>query len=107
MAPQQLLVPYGRARRDDAGPEIRVREKGGGIAEENAALDRARAQVRARLERRAHAAPSSGGGRDAASEIAAAHLELLDDPELLAAARAAIEAGGSAGFAWRVAHSSR
>jgi phosphocarrier protein FPr/phosphocarrier protein len=84
-------------------PEIRVREQGAGVAEENAALDLARAQVRARLERRAHAAPSSDGGRDAASEIAAAHLELLDDPELLAAARAAIEAGGSAGFAWRVA----
>ena len=82
-------------------PEIRVREQGAGVAEENAALDRARAEVRARLERRAHAAPSGGGGGDAASEIAAAHLELLDDPELLAAARAAIEAGGSAGFAWR------
>ena len=82
-------------------PEIRVREQGSGVAAENAALDRARAEVRARLERRAHAAPAGGG--DAASEIAAAHLELLDDPELLAAARAAIEAGGSAGFAWRAA----
>ena len=84
-------------------PEIRVREQGSGVAAENAALDRARAEVRARLERRAHAAPAGGGGGDAASEIAAAHLELLDDPELLAAARAAIEAGGSAGFAWRAA----
>jgi multiphosphoryl transfer protein len=84
-------------------PEIRVRERGAGVAEEQAALDRARAEVRARLERRARAAPASGAGSDAASEIAAAHLALLDDPELLTAARAAIEAGGSAGFAWRAA----
>ncbi|HEY1873827.1 MAG TPA: phosphoenolpyruvate--protein phosphotransferase [Steroidobacteraceae bacterium] len=86
-------------------PEIRVREQGAGVAQENAALDRARAEVRARLERRALASPSAeaGAGAGAASEIAAAHLELLDDPELLAAARAAIEAGGSAGFAWRAA----
>ena len=84
-------------------PEVRVRERGAGIAVENAALDRARAEVRARLERRALAAGSSGGGLAAASEIAAAHLELLDDPELLAAARAAIADGGSAGFGWRAA----
>jgi phosphocarrier protein FPr/phosphocarrier protein len=84
-------------------PDIRVRESGAGVAPENAALDRARAQVRARLERRALAAPVGEGGTSAASEIAAAHLELLDDPELLAAARAAIESGGSAGFAWRAA----
>ena len=84
-------------------PEILLREMGAGIAEEHAALDRARAQVRGRLERRTRG-PSSGEGEEgAASEIAAAHLELLDDPELLAAARAAIEAGGSAGFAWRSA----
>jgi phosphocarrier protein FPr/phosphocarrier protein len=84
-------------------PEILLREMGAGVIEEHAALDRARAQVRGRLERRTRG-PSSGerdGG--AASEIAAAHLELLDDPELLAAARAAIEAGRSAGFAWRSA----
>jgi multiphosphoryl transfer protein len=80
-------------------PEIKVREAGGGVAEEHAALDRARAEVRGRLERRA----LSESSRGAASEIAAAHLELLDDPELLAAARAAIEAGRSAGFAWRAA----
>ena len=84
-------------------PEILLREMGAGIAEEHAALDRARAQVRGRLERRTRG-PSSGEREEgAASEIAAAHLELLDDPELLAAARAAIEAGRSAGFAWRSA----
>jgi phosphocarrier protein FPr/phosphocarrier protein len=84
-------------------PEIRVREQGAGIAAENAALDRARARVRARLERRALSASPGGPRTDAAGEIAAAHLGLLDDPELLAAARAAIAAGGSAGFAWRAA----
>ena len=84
-------------------PEIRVRERGAGVAQENAALDRARAEVRMRLERRALAPAPSEGAVGAASEIAAAHLELLDDPELLAAARAAIEAGGSAGLAWRAA----
>jgi phosphocarrier protein FPr/phosphocarrier protein len=84
-------------------PEIVLRELGAGIAEEHAALDRARAQVRGRLERRTRG-PSSGEREEgAASEIAAAHLELLDDPELLAVARAAIEAGRSAGFAWRSA----
>jgi phosphocarrier protein FPr/phosphocarrier protein len=83
-------------------PEVRVREAAAGLPEENAALDRARADVRARLERRARAA-ATGSASDAASEIAAAHLQLLDDPELLAVARAAIEAGNSAGFAWRAA----
>jgi phosphocarrier protein FPr/phosphocarrier protein len=78
-------------------PEIRVPVTGAGAAEENAALDRARAEVRARLARRAQT------GGDAAGEITAAHLELLDDPQLLAAARAAIAAGRSAGFAWRSA----
>ena len=84
-------------------PEIRVREAGAGIAAEHAALDCARAEVRARLERAALAAPVGGEARGTAQEIAAAHLELLDDPELIAAARAAIDAGRSAGFAWRAA----
>ena len=84
-------------------PEIEVRESGAGVAAEHAALDRARADVRARLERRALSESAGGGATGAGSEIAAAHLELLDDPELLAAARAAIETGRSAGFAWRAA----
>jgi phosphocarrier protein FPr/phosphocarrier protein len=54
--------------------------------------------VRARLERRAH---SSEGAPPAAREIAAAHLELLEDPELLSGSRALIAQGKSAGFAWR------
>jgi multiphosphoryl transfer protein len=84
-------------------PEIVLREAGAGIGEEHAALDRARAQVRGRLERRTRLPASVDREEGAASEIAAAHLELLDDPELLAAARAAIEAGRSAGLAWRTA----
>ena len=77
--------------------EVQVAEAGAGVDHENAALDRARAAVRARLQRRA------GAGMDAAREIAAAHLELLDDPEVLAGARALIAQGKSAGFAWRAA----
>jgi phosphocarrier protein FPr/phosphocarrier protein len=80
-------------------PEIRVTETGAGVPEEDAALDRARAAIRARLERRAGAEAQTQTAR----EIAAAHLELLDDPELIAAARAAIAQGKSAAFAWRAA----
>jgi phosphocarrier protein FPr/phosphocarrier protein len=83
-------------------PEISVAESGVGVAEETAALDRARAAVRGRLERRV-ADPGGGAGARAAGEIAAAHLELLDDPELLTAARVRLAAGRSAGFAWREA----
>ena len=87
-------------------PEIAVTETGGGVSQESEALDRARAAVRARLERRAGAAGEGArgeGAAEAARAIAAAHLELLDDPELLAAARGAIAQGKSAAFAWRAA----
>ncbi|HEY2274012.1 MAG TPA: phosphoenolpyruvate--protein phosphotransferase [Steroidobacteraceae bacterium] len=83
-------------------PEIAVAESGAGVAHETAAFEGARAVVRARLERGA-AAAGEGAGARAAGEIAAAHLELLEDPELLAAARVSIAAGRSAGFAWREA----
>ena len=76
-------------------PQVQVAEAGAGADQENAALDRARAAVRGRLQGRA--------GTDAAREIAAAHLELLDDPEVLAGARALVSQGKSAGFAWRAA----
>jgi multiphosphoryl transfer protein len=76
-------------------PQVQVAEAGAGADQENAALDRARAAVRGRLQGRA--------GPDAAREIAAAHLELLDDPEVLAGARALVAQGKSAGFAWRAA----
>ena len=73
-----------------------VPEQGAGAAAESAALARARAAVRELLTRRAGAATA-----DAAGEIARAHLALLDDPELLAAAQALIAQGKGAGFAWR------
>jgi phosphocarrier protein FPr/phosphocarrier protein len=77
--------------------EVPVDEKGGGVAHENASFDGARAAVRARLARlAATAAPT-------VRDIMAAHLELLDDPQLIEAARAAMSAGKSAGFAWRTA----
>ncbi len=82
-------------------PQVTVVEGGAGAGHENAALDRARSTVRARLERRT--AASDGASTQAAREIAAAHLELIDDPELLAAARVSIAQGKSAGFAWRAA----
>jgi multiphosphoryl transfer protein len=96
-------------------PEIEVSETGVGATVETAALDRARAALRLRLERRAGAGRAAGAGESFAAQlagseaeatsrgIAAAHLELLDDPELLAAARAAIARGKSAAFAWRAA----
>ena len=77
--------------------ELQVAEGGGGEALEGAALERARASVRARLERRSadtRLAP-------AAREITIAHLELMDDPEVVDAARAGIAQGKSASFAWR------
>jgi phosphoenolpyruvate-protein phosphotransferase len=80
-------------------PEPEVSETGADIKTETAALQRARAAVRSRLQRAAQA--SGLAGSDAAHEIAAAHLELLEDPELLGGARTLVNAGKSAGFAWR------
>ncbi|HEY6125745.1 MAG TPA: phosphoenolpyruvate--protein phosphotransferase [Steroidobacteraceae bacterium] len=75
--------------------DLQVAETGSGIGEETLAFDRARDSVRARLSRlAATAAPT-------VREIMSAHLELLDDPDLVDAARAGIATGSSAGFAWR------
>ncbi|MFZ1870289.1 MAG: phosphoenolpyruvate--protein phosphotransferase [Steroidobacteraceae bacterium] len=77
--------------------DLEVTQAGAGVAHETAQLDRARAQVRARLEAaRASAATT-------AREIVAAHLELLDDPELTENALALIVKGSSAAFSWRQA----
>jgi phosphoenolpyruvate-protein phosphotransferase len=75
--------------------EVQVAEAGKGIAHESAEFERARAEVRARLEQIAASAKGT------AREVIAAHLEFLDDWELVAAARRAIARGKSAGFAWR------
>jgi phosphoenolpyruvate-protein phosphotransferase len=76
-------------------PEIIVPETGAGISHESAELDRARYVVTAHLK------AAAGAGPEATREIIGAHLELLDDPELVAGARAAIGTGKSAGYAWR------
>jgi phosphoenolpyruvate-protein phosphotransferase len=73
-----------------------VEAAGSGVESERTALISARAAVRAHL---AHGA-SAGTLPDAVREIAAAHAELLDDPQLLARAEALIADGKSAGFAW-------
>jgi phosphoenolpyruvate-protein phosphotransferase len=75
--------------------EVQVAEAGKGIAHESEEFERARAEVRKRLEQ--IAASATGAARD----VIAAHLEFLDDWELVAAARRAIARGKSAGFAWR------
>lgn len=76
-------------------PEVSVPENGTGISHENAELDRARSEVKARLK------AAAGSGPDATREIIGAHLELLDDPELVTGARTSIGNGRSAGYAWR------
>ncbi len=86
----------GRATRIERR-EIEVIEPGRGELHERTELERARANVRLRLER----VRNAGGG--ARREIIGAHLEFLDDPELNASAHALIAAGKSAGFAWRAA----
>jgi multiphosphoryl transfer protein len=76
-------------------PEIIVPENGAGIAHESAELDRARSVVTAHLK------AAAGSGPEATREIIGAHLELLDDPQLVAGARVATGNGKSAGYAWR------
>lgn len=80
-----------------AARDIAVREQGEGVAHEEAALAAALDRVRARIERNA----SRDGGDTARKAILAAHLAFLDDPELLAQARALIAQGKSAGLGWR------
>jgi len=74
---------------------IEVHEAGAGVASESAEFDRALETVRADLER------SVSSSNNAAREIAEAHLGLIDDPELIVGARALINQGKSAGYAWR------
>jgi phosphocarrier protein FPr/phosphocarrier protein len=86
----------GRATRIERR-EILVEEQGGGMAHEGAQLEQARTNVRARLTR----VGATGGVTR--REIAAAHVEFLDDPVLNEAAQELIAAGKSAGYAWRAA----
>jgi phosphoenolpyruvate-protein phosphotransferase len=75
--------------------EIPVVEAGRGIAHESAEFERARNEVRARLNQLAQ------HSQGAAKEVITAHLEFIDDWELVACARRAISRGKSAAFAWR------
>ena len=75
--------------------EVPVLEQGRGIGHESSEFERARAEVRTRLEQLAQQSQKT------ARAVIAAHLEFLDDWELVAAARRAISRGKSAGFAWR------
>jgi multiphosphoryl transfer protein len=86
----------GRATRIERR-EIEVTEQGSGSAREREELDRARSNVRLRLER----VRNTGG--NARQEIIAAHLEFLDDPTLNESAHELIAQGKSAGYAWRQA----
>ena len=84
----------GRATRIERR-EIEVTEQGSGKPREQGELERARANVKLRLERVRNA-----GGAER-REIIGAHLEFLDDPGLNDGANQLIAAGKSAGFAWR------
>lgn len=75
--------------------EIAVIENGKGIGHESAEFERARDEVRARLNQLAQ------HSQGAAKEVITAHLEFIDDWELVASARRAISRGKSAAFAWR------
>jgi phosphocarrier protein FPr/phosphocarrier protein len=76
---------------------LQIAERGAGTDVERERLDAARARLAGRLRRQAAA------HRGPAADILGAHLEFLDDPELLATAHRGIAAGESAGFAWRAA----
>jgi phosphoenolpyruvate-protein phosphotransferase len=84
----------GRATRIERR-EIEVTEQGRGALHERGELDRARSNVRLRLERVRNA-----GGAER-QEIIGAHLEFLDDPTLNEGAGEFIANGKSAGYAWR------
>lgn len=75
--------------------EIAVVEPGRGIGHESAEFERARDEVRSRLNQLAQ------HSQGAAKEVITAHLEFIDDWELVASARRAISRGKSAAFAWR------
>lgn len=75
--------------------EIAVVEAGRGIGHESAEFERARDEVRARLNQLAQ------HSQGAAKEVITAHLEFIDDWELVASARRTISRGKSAAFAWR------
>ena len=89
--------PGGRRRRPAGRPRCRGHRAEPRRGREAPALDASIAAVRASLEARA-----ANGPRERRA-ILGAHLAFLDDPELIAAARASISQDKSAGVAWRAA----
>jgi phosphoenolpyruvate-protein phosphotransferase len=85
-------LAIGRALQLRVGDQ-EVPEDGAGMVEEQAALDRALAEVSASLQ----------GTSGSAAEIAETHRALLGDPELVRVAGRSIAEGRSAAFAWRAA----
>ncbi|MBN9546374.1 MAG: phosphoenolpyruvate--protein phosphotransferase [Alphaproteobacteria bacterium] len=77
-------------------PDIPVEEQGQGAAHEMQCLGAALAVMKQNLQ-------AAAGKNATLSAILEAHLGILGDPELAAEARAQIEAGKSAGYAWRSA----
>ncbi len=75
--------------------EIALVEVGQGVVHERAELDRARGAVRAHLLGLKKEAPA------VAREVIEAHLEFIDDVDLIERAAAEIARGKSAGYAWR------
>jgi phosphocarrier protein FPr len=80
---------------------LEVAEKGADPATERRALDRAMEQARGELEALETRLAEEADAKRAA--IFAAHREILDDPDLSAAAARLLVQGKSAGFAWREA----
>lgn len=79
--------------------EIAVVETGGTVREEQRKLDQAVGQ--AKLEVEALRAKVHGQKDSGKAAIFAAHMELLEDPELLDTADSAIAKGKSAAYAWQ------
>jgi len=76
--------------------DVPVERDGAGLGQERERLDQALHRVASSLD----------ADRGVAAELADAHRELLEDPELLSRARGEIADGRSAAFAWRAACSS-
>lgn len=81
---------------------VEVDERGAGAETERAALTGALQRAHEQLT----ATREDLADQPDKAEIFAAHQEILDDPELLDLAQVGIDAGQSAGFAWRAAFES-
>ncbi len=78
-------------------PEISINEAGAGIERETAALNAAVAAVKSHIE------TLTSTARGEQQTILAAHVELIQDPELATRADDWLQRGKSAGYAWRKA----